>query len=246
MSSNINILKESINDVHMENLISAIKEGKSKYFSHGARSPKKIEPIHKAIAEIFDAEKTLTVKSKGIGDDKEEKVAGVFYDKDCDITIKNTENNKTSVVEVKFITTNYKQNANNYFENLLGATDNLRRNNINVSQVVILPKTIPYLKREGIVSKLEIINDRDISKYRKLMANTEYTSSPNNLLFLLIDMWAEVKIGDMLKNAVIHKESNVNMIDVMNSNFSEENIEFIKNHSNYNEFIQKVKNDVMA
>lgn len=53
------------------------------------------------------------------------KVKGKYYDKDIDITV--TKDNKPVMcIGIKFITSNYKQNTNNYFENMMGETANIQ------------------------------------------------------------------------------------------------------------------------
>jgi hypothetical protein len=43
---------------------------------------------------------------------------------------------------------NYSQNSNNYFENMLGETANIRSSNIPYFQIFIIPDEIPYYKKE--------------------------------------------------------------------------------------------------
>jgi hypothetical protein len=48
-------------------------------------------------------------------------------------------------IGVKLINNNFAQNANNYFENMLGETVNLRINNQPYSQLIIVSEFLPYL-----------------------------------------------------------------------------------------------------
>lgn len=60
---------------------------------------------------------------------KEMKLDGRYIDKVVDITI--LKNSKPIAgIGVKFVMQNYSQNSNNYFENMLGETANIRCANI--------------------------------------------------------------------------------------------------------------------
>lgn len=109
-----------------KNFIKAISQSFKKYIEHGSRSTEKLKPIHNFVAQtlqtIFGEDYELHV----MGDDnKEMKVEGKYYDKDIDVTV--TKDNKPVVcLGIKFVTSNYKQNANNYFENMMGETANIQ------------------------------------------------------------------------------------------------------------------------
>ena len=61
--------------------------------------------------------------------EKRQKLKESIIQKNLDIAV--FENKKIiATVSFKFVTSNYKQNANNYFENLMGETANIRRQNI--------------------------------------------------------------------------------------------------------------------
>src|SRR5690554_590456 len=93
----------------------------------GPRSNEKLKVLHGFIAEDLQNRlgKEYIVKSLGFKDGKEEKITGRYMDKNVDITvIKNKK--KIAGVAVKFVMSNYSQNSNNYFENMLGETANIR------------------------------------------------------------------------------------------------------------------------
>ena len=153
---------EKITESYMEYLVSS-------------RSTSKIKPIHSFIAEAIQYKlgDTYVVKADGFnltGDTsevKEQKVEGKYYDKNVDISV-----SKNGIVlgsiGVKFICGNYSQNANNYFENMLGETVNLRSNNQPYSQLIILPEFVPYYNQKSVCTKLEYIQAHHIEKYAKL------------------------------------------------------------------------------
>lgn len=97
---------------------------------------------------------------------KEAKVPGKYYPKDIDIAVID---NKTPVfcLGIKFITSNYKQNANNYFENMMGETANLQASQIPYAHIIIMRHQTPYYEKNNSETpkKTEIINKKDITKY---------------------------------------------------------------------------------
>lgn len=105
---------------------------------HGNRSNKKLIPIHQFIAEQIQSKLDDNYKIFSINEDKtkskEKTVEGKYYDKNIDIAI-TYKNKDIGGISVKFITGNYQQNANNYFEHLLGETANLKRNNYSYSSI---------------------------------------------------------------------------------------------------------------
>ena len=116
--------------------------------------------MHKCISEIL-LEKlgvqnsNFTVKVMGIGDDKEFHFEGKYYGKDIDITIL-YENKPISGLGFKFITSNYKQSSNNYFENMLGETADLRRNDFLYGQILVFKHKMPYYSSDKKLSILMI------------------------------------------------------------------------------------------
>ncbi len=122
------------------------------------------------------------------------KVKGKYYDKDIDITV---EKNKKPVLclGIKFVTSNYKQNANNYFENMMGETANIQATkNLPYFQLIVLRHKTPYYlkttQKNGIkeASKIEIINEHDLQKYINLAYDTPQAHKPYAIGILLIDL----------------------------------------------------------
>ena len=109
-----------------KDFIEAVEQSFKIYKLHGARSTAKLKPIHKFIAETLAKIFGKDYELHFIDDEnKEMTVAGKYYPKDIDITISK---NKEPIfcLGIKFVTSNYKQNANNYFENMLGETANIQ------------------------------------------------------------------------------------------------------------------------
>jgi len=104
----------------------------------------------------------------GIGNNKEYNLEGKYYSKSLDITILK-DGKPISALAVKFVTSNYKQNSNNYFENMLGETANVKRNDLLYGQILILREQMPYFSTDKKqFTNIEIINETNLKKYFKL------------------------------------------------------------------------------
>lgn len=172
-------------------LIVAIERSFAMYKQHGARSTKKLEPLHKYVAgvlrSIWGAAFHVHCMGAGAG---EMTVAGKYYPKDIDITV-TRDSFPVFCFGVKFVTSNYKQNANNYFENMMGETANIQAvGNLPYAHLIILRHKTPYYKKNNFLApdKIETINDKDIQKYANLMRDTRQAHRPGCLGIQLIDL----------------------------------------------------------
>ncbi len=112
-----------------ESFLNAISKTFRAYNTFGARSNKKLIPIHKWFADAIESRLGKKYSVRSLGKDGEIKLDGKYYPKTLDIAISKDKKIITTI-SFKFVTSNYKQNSNNYFENLLGETANIRRANI--------------------------------------------------------------------------------------------------------------------
>ncbi|MDD4251437.1 MAG: hypothetical protein PHX27_04565 [Candidatus ainarchaeum sp.] len=160
------------------------------YLKTSARSNKKLEVLHGEIAKDLSGKlgKAYKVKSLGFEEGKEGKVNGRYMEKAVDISVYK-DSQSLGGIAVKYIMSNYSQNSNNYFENMLGETANLRCNNKAYFQIVILPKHLPYFKKDGSISKIEEITEHNLSKYIKLSEDdiNIYLHTPTKTLIYLIN-----------------------------------------------------------
>ena len=127
-----------------------------------------------------------SIKSLGIGDDKEEKIAGQYYAKRVDIAVIRG-NKPIAAIGLKFVTSNYKQNNVNYFENMLGETANLRRKNYRYAQVIIIRKEMPYKLKSGKTTKIECISEKNLLKYLQLIKDKDYPHRPDLMSIAIVD-----------------------------------------------------------
>jgi len=128
------------------------------YLKTGARSNQKLKVLHGAIASDLanTLGKSFSVHSLGYNDGKETEIAGRYLSKRVDIVV-SSQTQTVGGIAVKFVMSNYKQNSNNYFENMLGETANIRTTNKGYFQVLILPRLLPYFRKDGSISKIENI-----------------------------------------------------------------------------------------
>ena len=120
------------------------------FLETGSRSNEKLKILHGAISrdllQRLGAE--YKISSLGISNGKEGNIEGRYIDKKVDITIIHR-TQTVAGVGVKFVMQNYSQNSNNYFENMLGETANIRCSNIPYFQIFIIPEKLPYYKKMG-------------------------------------------------------------------------------------------------
>lgn len=158
------------------------------FHRHGSRSNQKLIPLHSCIARFVSAAlgSEYSIRSLGIGDDKEEQIEGQYYAKRVDIAV--IDGNKlTAAIGLKFITSNYKQNNVNYFENMLGETANLRRKNCRYAQVIVIRKEIPYQSKSGKTIKIERISEKNLLKYVQLVKDKDYPHRPDLMSIAIVD-----------------------------------------------------------
>lgn len=141
-----------------------------KFLETSSRSNQKLKVLHGAIAADLAVKlgQDYTIKSLGFLKGKEGKIQGRYINKSVDITILK-ENIEIAGIAIKFVMQNYSQNSNNYFENMLGETVNIRANNIPYFQILIIPDEIPYYKKDkGEIQKWENFTLHNVDKYRTL------------------------------------------------------------------------------
>jgi hypothetical protein len=212
-------------------LISAIELSFQNYRESGARSPKKLIPIHgyfaSILSKIFGNKYEILYMGKN---SKELTVQGKYYPKDIDITV--TRNNiPVFCLGIKFVTSNYKQNANNYFEAMMGETANIQTCCIPYAHLIIFRVRTPYYEKNGKIKKIEIINDKDVQKYLNLQFDNSQAHRPNYLGIQIVDI--NEKIG---KVELIGASSDLSpsIVKLLDDNLSlEKFFKEIKSFKNY-------------
>lgn len=140
----------------MYNMQKVIQNSIKKYLIYGARSNKKITMLHDFIGKsvIDKLPENYNYFSLPHG---EISVPGKFYNKKVDVCIKN-ESNIVGTISVKFVMSNFCQNSNNYFENLIGEMYNLKETGPRL-YVMIIFEEIPYYDKSGDVVRYEKFKD---------------------------------------------------------------------------------------
>lgn len=175
-----------------QQFLEVIRESFRTYLSvDTSRSTAKLKTLHghiaKDIKELFGDE--YTVLSQGIGNDKEGSIQGRYYPKNVDITV--SKNGKpVAGYAVKFVMRNYSQNSNNYFENMLGETANIRSNAIPYFQVFIIFEKVPYYKNGGVFQKYDVLTEHNLDKYLALSKDNPaaYFHTPDKTLIVILKL----------------------------------------------------------
>ncbi len=207
--------------------LQSIKDSYRAYIDHGARSTEKLKPAHQWLADFLRRELGEEYRIYGMrkdgGSSGEITAAGKYYGKKIDVGVKY--NGKViSGLGFKFITSNYKQNSMNYFENLLGETANIQRQNIGYGALTVLPSVIKYLSKDGGVKKDEIINTHNLEKYLRLYRDKDFPHKPEALGLVFVDIDYENKrVGGFT--------------DIDGMNFSPDINAFLKNSAGLEKFL---------
>jgi hypothetical protein len=173
-----------------QGFLQAINDSFQVYLRTGSRSNQKLVILHGFIADKLSKQLGVgyEISSLGFGDEKERNIQGRYVDKKVDITIsKNGE--AIAGIAVKFVMSNYSQNSNNYFENMLGETANIRCNDIPYFQVLVLTQHAPYFEKGGVVSRIEEITQNNLHKYQVLSKDNTlvYLHSPDKTLVYIVE-----------------------------------------------------------
>lgn len=172
--------------------LEVIRESFLTYLQVGtSRSTAKLKSLHGHIAADLEEKfgGSFTVHSQGYGDDKERTIEGRYYPKKVDITI-NRNGKAVAGYAIKFVMRNYSQNSNNYFENMLGETANIRSNAIPYFQVFIIFDKVPYYKKGGVFKKYDAISAHNLHKYLALSKDdpSVFFHTPDKTLVVLIKL----------------------------------------------------------
>jgi len=213
-----------------EGFLNAIKHSFYAYNKYGARSNKKLIPIHSWFANEIVSKLDDDYTAMSLGSGREYKIKGKYYHKTLDITI--FSNQKPVVtLSFKFVTSNYAQNSNNYFENLLGETANIRRVGVGFVHFLVLRGHTPYYdkaagNKRGKLKKTEILSEHYIEKYIKLFKDSDFPHKPDVLGMAIIDF---------------KTRGNPYFTDLKELGLQEETIKIIESDFSIETFIKKVR-----
>lgn len=160
-----------------------------------SRSTAKLKPLHGAIARDLAARLPgYTIMAQGFKDGKEGTILGRYMPKKVDIVILK-DNKVVAGVAVKFVMQNYSQNSNNYFENMLGETANIRSKGIPYFQIFIILDKLPYYEKnaEKTIKKWEELTEHHLEKYVTLSKDPiqddrTFLHSPDRTLLFVVHL----------------------------------------------------------
>lgn len=173
-----------------QKFLTVISQSFGEFIESGtSRSTAKLKPLHGAIAKDLASRlgSGYDVWSQGYGVDREAEIKGRYMEKKVDITIKRN-NSSIAGIAVKFVMQNYSQNSNNYFENMLGETANIRCNRFPYFQIFIILDRLPYYDKKKNIKKWETFTEHNISKYVALAKDNVdmFYHTPNKTLIYVV------------------------------------------------------------
>lgn len=174
-----------------EEFVQKLQEAFYEYLGSNERSNKKLKPIHSFIANTLLSclkNSSYSVCSLEVNKSGGEKtVPGYYMDKTVDVAVCQ-QDKVIAALGFKFVMSNYKQNSNNYFENMLGETANIRCAGVPYFQVLVLLQKFPYYDKFGNIKRWEPVNEHNLSKYMQLSKDDieRFLHSPvKTLLYVL-------------------------------------------------------------
>lgn len=211
-----------------------------------SRSTAKLKKLHGAIAKDLHERlgNEYQVWSQGYLYDKENFIVGRYLNKRVDITVKKGDKSVAGIA-VKFVMQNYSQNSNNYFENMLGETANIRCNHCPYFQIFIILDKLPYYNNEGEIRRWESFSLHNISKYEVLSKDDidVYYHTPNKTLIFVIHIPDNENIKTKKEYLSFYKENQFNM-EISNNKYYDFSNSVILN--DYEKFMEKVFHTIMA
>lgn len=206
-----------------QTFLNVLKQSFLTYLRTHARSNEKLKVLHGHIAQDIDnkiknknTDKTVyTVSALGFNNSKEEKIQGRYIEKMVDITIKNNHQSIAGIA-VKYVMSNYFQNSNNYFENMLGETANIRCHKKQYFQILIIPEKLPYFDKNGKITKWEIIEQHHLEKYIKLSQDNtkQFFHTPDKTLLCIVHISepkTEIKTKQDYINYYLHNDFSIQL-----------------------------------
>lgn len=209
---NINITDEIRKKINDDFLV-AIKEANINTATLTATSPKKVEPIHRWVANSIELVLPEYI-CYSAGHRKfpnpennhkllnEAVIKGKYFEKNVDVAIsrKDRPNQVEAVVEVKYHTGNLGQNENNNIEQMLGYTANVRGNNILFASFIVAKEKTPYYDKFGRIEKWEDHNVGTWTKYENVLKEPKSTlHRPDAISIILVRTGIESEMQKFVK-----------------------------------------------
>lgn len=219
-----------------------------KFLTTGSRSNEKLKILHGAIATDLQQRIGLEygIQSLGYGDGREGVIDGRYIEKKADITITRGDANVAGIA-VKFVMQNYSQNSNNYFENMLGETANIRSKRIPYFQIFIIPDKMPYYDNKGNLRKWETFTLHNVKKYLLLSRddiNVNAHTPTKTLLFVVHLPDLKTQITNKTEYINAYLGMNYMRIEVSNHDYGEFDSSVVLN--DYDKFMDKISHYILS
>lgn len=242
-----------------ENFLRMIGESYRTFINVGgsSRTTAKLKPLHGTIAKNIEdmLGEGYSVIAQGHGKGKEANIDGGFHAKNIDITIVNKHTQEVvAVIEVKYVMQNYKQNAINYFDNMVGETTNIRLSGIPCYQIVIVPDTLPYFKKDDVKGRIikhwEKFNDHNSEKYIKLSHYDpkDVYGVPDSTLLYVVHVSPDVDEESVITKDEYLKffRNNTPSMELSKNEYPGFNPDGSVIYNDYEKFINKIYHDVLT
>lgn len=229
----------------------AVERSFSEFIRTGtSRSTAKLVPLHGAIAADMAKRfgEGYRVMSQGFASGKECTMRGRYIAKKVDITILKGDRAVCGIA-VKFVMQNYSQNSNNYFENMMGETANIRASKRPYFQMLVIPDRLPYYDKSGMIKRWETLAPGQFIKYHALdIDNPDLVfHSPNKTLIYVLHL---PEVGDVKNREEYRNAYNKIISEHPNGGYlSTRSIEPFTNSvilNDYDCFAEKVYHSVLA
>ncbi|MBF2735939.1 MAG: hypothetical protein ISN26_07750 [Betaproteobacteria bacterium AqS2] len=239
-----------------ELLSNSLEESYLAYLEEGPRRRAKLEPLHRCIAGAVQVALGSGFSVRHLSaEGGEAKIEGAFAEKSVDVAIFKGDK-PVAGIAVKFVTSNYKQNAVNYFEQLVGETFNMRSKGLLYAQAFISKHPVPYLKRDGTVEKIEYFSATNLEKFQNLMRLGDKSPGVPNALFVFLTDTGDLAVFESLKDSKKDYKKNIDRlkeaVQVSDSetaeilNLTPELEEFYERHSYFGRFIEEFVDKIKA
>ena len=160
------------------------------YLEKGGNSNAKVKNAHmwikKKLGDVLGNDYTIFSLDNEKSKSKEIPIEGSLYTKKVDVAILKEQSPK-GVVSFKYVASNYSQNTNNYFENLIGECYNIQSMGIPFCHVLVMRNNMPYFEDSSNVKNNETITSVKINKYLELL-NQDNSACPKKISINIINI----------------------------------------------------------
>lgn len=180
-----------------------IKEAYDNIAIVGPTSPERVKPFHSFVAKIlqFKLGPDYEIKANGYGESTEYQLTGTFGNKNTDICVLK-DGKPLGAIEFKLLSHNFKQNLVNFKEGLLGEVSTMHGRGIVYGFCYLIPEKALYLSNRREFKKLDILSQKDLVSYRKMM-NLHSAQAPDALFVGVYSLLEAAYMDSLVEDQVI-------------------------------------------